>query len=64
MKFHVFFITHLLFLITSIQLDAQFYHPPEPLSQPAQIRAWLEREMVYPKEALEAKIQGHVEVSF
>lgn len=64
MKFHVFFITHLLFLITSIQLDAQFFHPPEPLSQPAQIRAWLDREMVYPQEALEAKIQGHVEVSF
>jgi TonB family protein len=65
MKYHEFFIIHFLFLlITSLQLDAQFYHPPEPLSQPAQIRSWLERELVYPQQALEAKLQGYVEVGF
>jgi TonB family protein len=64
MKFQAFFIILCLQLMLSPLLKAQFYHPPEPLSEAAQLRSWLDREMVYPTEALEAKIQGHVVVSF
>lgn len=51
-------------LTLSPLLKAQFFHPPEPLSETAQLRAWLDKEMVYPQDALDAKIQGSVNVSF
>ncbi len=43
---------------------AQFFHPARPLSEPAQIRSWIEREMVYPSDALTNKAQGNVILEF
>ncbi len=64
MKLHGLFIFLCIQLMVSPVLKAQFYHPPTPLSEAAQIRSWLDIEMVYPKDALDAKIQGNVDVSF
>ncbi len=64
MKPKAFFIFLCLQLMLSPLLKAQFYHPPEPLSEAAQLRSWLDKEMVYPQDALDAKIQGSVNVSF
>lgn len=59
---HIFLLLFTAFFLISQLLNAQARIPPQLLSDKRLIKDFIEEEMVYPTEALEAKIEGEVEI--
>lgn len=64
MRSKVFCTGIIILLGLTVPLQAQFFRPAQPMAAPAQIKSWLEKEMVYPAAELENRNRGTVKLEF
>ncbi len=61
---HSCFIAIFILMHLTLPLQAQFFRPAQPKAATAQIKSWLEKEMVYPVTELENRTRGVVKLEF
>lgn len=64
MRSHIIYTGIILLMGLVIPMQAQFFRPAQPKAAPAQVKSWMEKEMVYPAAELANRTQGVVKLEF